>query len=141
MDRKEFLNAVGLSAATITALSCTGCSKTSMGPGSANNPPKGVDFTLDLSEKANANLLVNGGFVVSNSIIVARTNSGEYIAVQQSCTHANYPLTYESNNQQFFCNNHGATFTEKGIQTGGPYSQPLKVYNTTLTNTSLRVYS
>ncbi|TSD63325.1 Rieske 2Fe-2S domain-containing protein [Inquilinus sp. KBS0705] len=142
MDRKEFLSAVGISAVAFAALSCAGCSKSSdSGASSGVNGATGVDFTLDLSAGANASLLSNGGHVVSNSIIVARTNAGAYIAVQQSCTHQNYPLAYEPGNQRFYCNNHGATFNEKGVVTGGPTNRSLTVYKTTLTGTSLRVYS
>lgn len=142
MDRKEFFSAVGIGAASLTILSCLGCSKTSNSSnGPSNAAPTNVDFTLDLSASANAALSKNGGYLISQSILVARTATGAYIAVQESCTHQSYPLVYESGSSQFYCNNHGATFTEKGTVTGGPTNRSLTVYNTTLTGTSLRVYS
>lgn len=142
MDRKDFLSAIGISAVSFAVISCAGCGKGSnASPSSGVSGPTGVDFTLDLSASANASLLANGGYLVSNSVLVAKTTTGAYIAVQQSCTHESYPLVYQSGSQRFYCNNHGATFTQKGAVTGGPTSKPLTVYNTTLTGTSLRVYS
>ncbi|WP_299289223.1 Rieske 2Fe-2S domain-containing protein [uncultured Mucilaginibacter sp.] len=142
MDRKEFLASIGLSAASFAILSCVGCSKSSdnLSSGTANGPT-GVNFTLDLSSSANAALLTNGGYLVSNGVIVARTTAGAYIAVQQSCTHENYGLVYQGSNNRFYCNNHGATFSNSGAVTNGPANRPLTTYNTTLTGTSLKVYS
>ena len=142
MDRKDFFSAIGISAASFAVLSCIGCGKgNNASPVSGVTGPSGVDFTLDLSSSANAALLTNGGYLVSNGLIVAKTNAGAYIAVQQSCTHESYPLVYQGGNQRFYCNNHGATFTEKGVVTSGPASRSLVTYNTALIGTSLRVYS
>jgi cytochrome b6-f complex iron-sulfur subunit len=139
MDRKEFIETIGLSAVALTLLSCLGCSKDSSGPSTIG--PANVDFTLDLNVDANKVLLNNGGYLATNGILVARTTAGAYIAVQQSCTHERYTLTYQGSNKRFFCNNHGATFNELGTVTSGPTNKSLKVYNTQLTGTSLRVYS
>ncbi len=139
MDRKDFLKAIGVGSLALAALSCAGCSKSSDGASPA--APSGVDFTLDLGASANAALLNNGGFLVNNGLIVARTTAGAYLAVQQSCTHERYTLTYQGTNHRFYCNNHGATFNEQGTVTGGPTNKSLTVYKTQLTGTSLRVYS
>ncbi|TDG34937.1 Rieske (2Fe-2S) protein [Pedobacter changchengzhani] len=142
MDRKDFLNSMGMSVAGFAILNCMGCKKTDGGTASANTKgATGVNFTLDLSLSANAALLNNGGSLISNGVIVAKTKNGNYIAVQRSCTHESYTLTYQSANSRFYCPNHGATFTEGGAVTNGPASNSLTVYNTTLTGTSLRVYS
>ncbi|HVW97231.1 MAG TPA: Rieske 2Fe-2S domain-containing protein [Mucilaginibacter sp.] len=142
MDRKEFLSLIGVSAASGVIFSCIGCSKSS-DPGGNNTVtgPKGVDFTIDLSASANATLLNNGGFMAINSVLVAKTTAGDYIAVQQSCTHENYPLIYQGSSHQFYCNNHGSAFSEKGVVLNSPANRNLTVYNTTLTGNSLRVYS
>ncbi|TFF36380.1 QcrA and Rieske domain-containing protein [Mucilaginibacter psychrotolerans] len=141
MDRKEFLSSMGLGAASLAVMSCFGCGKGSNATNSSTSAPTGVDFTLDLTASANAALTSNGGYLISHGILVARTSSGAYIAVQESCTHENYPLVYQGGSKRFYCNNHGATFTEKGAVTGGPTSRSLAVYNTTLAGTSLRIYS
>jgi len=135
MDRKEFFEVIGIGAIGFAITSCIGCSKSSTGPGAPSN----IDFTIDLN--TNTSLLTNGGYMAMNGVIVARTTSGTYIAVQQSCTHQSYSLNYQASAHRFYCNNHGATFTETGVVTAGPTNRSLVVYNTQLTGTSLRVYS
>lgn len=142
MDRKVFLSLIGAGTASFAVISCIGCSNSSDGASSGTvNGPTGIDFTLDLSAAANAALLTNGGYLVSNGVIVARTLSGAYISVQHSCTHQSYGLIYEGAGSRFYCANHGATFSNTGAVTNGPANRALTVYNTTLTGTSLRVYS
>ncbi|MBE9601681.1 ubiquinol-cytochrome c reductase iron-sulfur subunit [Pedobacter sp. MC2016-24] len=141
MDRKGFLASIGLSAATFALINCIGCSKSSSSPSSDTSGPTGVDFTLDLSSSANAALASNGGYLVSNGVIIARTVSGTYVAVQRSCTHESYSLIYQGSANRFYCANHGATFSESGTVTNGPASRSLTTYHTQLTGTSLRIYS
>jgi cytochrome b6-f complex iron-sulfur subunit len=141
MDRKEFFSAIGVSAAAFTVMSCLGCAKNSSSANPSTSGPTGIDFTLELSAPANAALTTNGGYLISHSVLVARTTTGAYIAVQESCTHESYPLTYQAGSNRFYCNNHGATFTENGTVTGGPTSRSLTVYKTSLSGTSLRIYS
>ncbi|ASU31987.1 QcrA and Rieske domain-containing protein [Mucilaginibacter xinganensis] len=141
MDRKEFFSIVGVGAASALVMSCVGCSKSSDSGKSSVTGPTGVNFTLDLTLAANAALLNNGGYLAANGVLVAKTSAGAYIAVQQSCTHQNYPLVYEGSSQQFFCNNHGSAFSEKGVVLNSPANRNLTVYNTLVTGTSLKVYS
>lgn len=141
MDRKDFLNSVGMSAAAFALLSCIGCKKTD-GPSSSDvSGPTGVDFTLDLGLAANAPLLANGGSVVSNGIIIAKTTTGSYIAVQRNCTHQTYPLSYEPSDHLFYCPSHGSSFSETGAVLNGPAGRSLSVYHTQQTGSSLRIYS
>jgi cytochrome b6-f complex iron-sulfur subunit len=140
MDRKEFLAAIGMGAASVAVFNCIGCSKDSTG--SPSTPaPTGVNFTLDLTSSANAALSTNGGYIYSNGIIIGRTTTGAYIAVSQTCTHQNYNVIYRANNKQFYCQNHGAIFSETGVSSGIETSKALAQYNTQLTGTSLRIYS
>jgi cytochrome b6-f complex iron-sulfur subunit len=140
MDRKEFLSLAGMSAASFSVLACLGgCTKNNVG--SNTTAPAGVDFTLDLTQPANAALNANGGYLYHNGVIVARTKSGQFIAVQQVCTHESNSLVYQSSYSRFYCDRHGATFSETGVVTGGPASRDLTQYNTSLSGNSLRVYS
>ena len=141
MDRKDFLNSIGMSAAAFALINCVGCKKSVSGSSADTTGPTGINFSLDLSLAANAALLSNGGSLISNGVIVARTKTGTYIAVQRLCTHESYTLTYQSANSRFYCPNHGATFSESGAVTNGPASRSLTVYNTQLTGTTLKVYS
>ena len=139
MDRKEFFSLIGGGAVSAFLFTCVGCSKGSNG-GSIGGPSS-IDFTVDLSSSTNSALLTNGGYLAQQGVLVARTTSGTYIAVQESCTHENYPLIYNGSSDQFYCNNHGSAFSEKGIVLNSPARRNLTVYKTTLTGTSLRVYS
>jgi cytochrome b6-f complex iron-sulfur subunit len=136
MDRKEFIYLLGAGVGASALSTCLySCTKSNAGP------PSNVDFTLDLALSENTPLTRNGGFVYSNGIIVARTLSGSFIAVSKSCTHESVSVTYDGNNNRFFCPNHGSTFSTNGDVINGPASRPLKEYRTSLSNTLLRVFS
>lgn len=140
MNRKEFFAKVGFGAATILVPSCiaglaTSCNKEE---GSSTTAPTNVDFTLDVST---GSLATNGGFLVSNGIVVARTTDGAFLAVSAACTHESTNVNYVKETNSFNCPNHGANFSNVGTHLNGPGSSNLKQYNTTLTGASLRIYS
>ena len=140
MDRKDFLSQVGVGAAAFLAPICLGgiggCGKSSKD--STPSAPSNVDFTLDVSS---GDLASNGGYLVSQGILVARTNSGTFLAVSAACTHERTTLRYSAINNNFECPNHGAKFSSSGMVTLGPATTNLKSYNTSLTNSTLRIYS
>lgn len=143
MDRKEFFSKVGFGAAAALLPACiagiaTSCSSDNSTSPSPAPAPSGVDFLLDVST---GSLATNGGFLVTKGIVVARTNSGTYIAVSASCTHEGTNVNYNVSGNNFICPNHGAQFSSTGTVTQGPANSNLKKYNTTLTGNSLRVYS
>jgi cytochrome b6-f complex iron-sulfur subunit len=134
MDRKSFLKTFGQASAGLVIASCLGaCSR--------DEENRELDFTLDLSSNDNAALQNNGGSRVVNGVIVARTNTGDFIAVAARCTHQGTTVQFEANNQRFRCPNHGATFTTDGKVTGGPARTNLQQYQTTLSGNTLRVFS
>jgi cytochrome b6-f complex iron-sulfur subunit len=94
-----------------------------------------------LLDVSTGSLAANGGYLVSQGIVVARTNSGTFIAVSASCTHEGTNVNYVASANDFLCPNHGAQFSSTGVVTRGPASTNLKQYNTSLTGNSLRVYS
>lgn len=139
MTRKEFLNRVGFGAAIAIVPGCIAGLATSCSSDSAPVvAPSNVDFTVDVSSGA---LASNGGFLVTNGIVVARTTSGSYIAVSAACTHEGTTVNYKSSSNNFVCPNHGAKFSSNGTVTQGPASSNLKSYNTQLSGNTLRVYS
>jgi cytochrome b6-f complex iron-sulfur subunit len=148
MERKDFIEKVGLSAAGVLIFGCMqSCSKSGSTPETPGNnnstTPKTIDFTINLSI-APYNVLNNvGGFYVEpvNGIIIARTLNNEFIAVSSICTHQNVTLEYQGNNNRFYCPGHGSTFTNAGAVSNGPAAQALKQYKTLLSNNSLRVFS
>lgn len=135
MDRKEFIQLVGANAGLILISACFGqCSNNNAFP----TPPTNVDFTVDTAFGA---LAQNGGSIVNDGIIVARTLAGTFLAVSAACTHEGTTLQYQANNHRFYCPTHGSKFNESGAVTNGPASQPLRQYQTALTSTILRVFS
>jgi cytochrome b6-f complex iron-sulfur subunit len=139
MNRHDFLKSLGLSSAALLALSTLpSCSKETSNP---QPSPGGVDFTLDLSAPANASLAKNGGFVISGNVIVARTNTGELIALSKICTHDGCDVSFSSSNNNFVCPCHGAQFSTSGAVVLGPARSPLTKYKVQLNNNLLRIYS
>lgn len=133
MNRKEFLSILGISAGGLVVATCLGgCKKTET---------NATDFTLDLNSSVNSALNTNGGFVVTKGIIVARTNSGTYIAVAAACTHEGTSVSYQAANNRFHCPSHGANFSSSGAVLNGPANTALLQYKTELTGTTLRIYS
>ncbi|WP_421799695.1 ubiquinol-cytochrome c reductase iron-sulfur subunit [Haliscomenobacter sp.] len=145
MDRKEFLSLLGLTVGGGVAISCLGgCTKEDGATPGGNTGGSGggsLDFTLDLNAAENAVLNNNGGFLVKNGVIVARTTGGVYIAVAAACTHQGTIIQYQGNNSRFFCPNHGSTFSESGSVLNGPASSDLKQYKTELSGKNLRVFA
>ena len=136
MTRKEFIQQVGTSAALLLIPACIGglssCKK------KKKTEERKIDFTLDISTGA---LSVNGGSLVNDGVIVARTLSGGFIAVDVACTHQSTNINYVSASNSFTCPNHGAKFDSGGNVTQGPATKALRSYNTTLSGSSLRVFS
>lgn len=141
MDRKEFLTALGYSSGALIFAACLGGCKKEDNP-SSPPPPSApvVDFTLDLTQPANAALNTNGGFIYANGVIVAKTTTGAIIAVSQACTHQGTTVQFQAaNNNRFYCPNHGSTFNTTGAVTTGPATGALKQYAVTITGNSVRV--
>lgn len=150
MERKDFIEKVGLSGAAILVFGCfQSCSKegtTPTTPGNntgGNNPTKPIDFTIDLSSSTYASLQNAGGFYLdtANNIIIARTVNRDLIAVSSLCTHQGVTVAFQANNNRFYCSAHGSAFSTTGAVTMGPAASALTQYKTTLTGNSLRVYA
>ena len=146
MRRQDFLTALGISAGTVIfAPFLTSCSKSgALSTDTGTGGPGAIDFTLDLTVPANATLNNNGGYLAASGVIVARTSTGAYVAVANSCTHQGYVLAFNPDDK-FHCQNpgagHGSVFGSNGAVVNGPATTALKTYNTTLTGTSLRVFA
>ncbi len=139
MTRKEFFARVGFGAAAVLVPGCiAGLATSCSSDGTPSPAPSNVDFTVDVST---GSLASNGGFMVTNGIVIARTTTGDFLAVSASCTHEGTSVNYNANGNNFSCPNHGAKFSSAGVVTQGPANSNLKKYNTTLTGNSLRVYS
>jgi cytochrome b6-f complex iron-sulfur subunit len=141
MKRGAFLKSLGISAGAVMATWCMGSLTSCM---NADMPAPGdgiVDFTLDLDAAENKALLTNGGWLIKNSIVIARTNSGDYVAVTQVCSHeGRKQVTYRASKNDFYCTAHGATYSVTGKGTNSDGSRGLTSYTTQLDNNILRVF-
>jgi cytochrome b6-f complex iron-sulfur subunit len=137
MDRNEFIRLVGIGAGAVVLVNCLqGCKKESAAPALLT-----VGFTLDLSQPAYSALNTNGGYLITQKVIVARTLTGSYIAVAAACTHQGTNVQYQASSHRFHCPNHGADFSESGSVQSGPATHDLQQMHTSLTNTLLHVTS
>lgn len=141
MTRQEFLKLAGFGAAAAVALpAClagglvTSCREDDDAP----IAPSNVDFTVDVSS---GNLSTNGGFLVKQGIVIARTNTGSFLAVSSACTHEGTGVNYNASANNFVCPNHNAEFSSTGTVTKGPATKNLTLYKTSLSGNTLRVYS
>jgi cytochrome b6-f complex iron-sulfur subunit len=155
MERKDFIEQVGLSGAAILIFGCMqSCSKSDApstntntgggtGTGGGGNNTSTVDFSIDISKSPFDTLKTIGGFYVdpTTKIIIVKTTSDEIIAVSSVCTHQQASVVYESNNKRFYCAAHGSVFATTGAVTTGPATTALKKYQTSLTGTVLRVFA
>ena len=143
MERKDFIEKVGMSGAALLVMGCLGsCSKSSGSSSGGTTNTNPVDFTMNITT-APYNVLQNaGGFYVdtANNVIIAKTTSGMLIAVSSLCTHQSVTLEFQANNNRFYCPGHGSNFNTSGTVLNGPASAPLKSYKTSLSGSLLRIY-
>ncbi|MEM1219383.1 MAG: Rieske 2Fe-2S domain-containing protein [Bacteroidota bacterium] len=133
MTRKEFLNQVGVGAALVmTGMCFQQCSR---------EPSGTVDLTLDLTDPEYADLSQDGGFVVVEEVVVARTSNGDYVAATQICSHQGFKQVKFNADDEFQCSVHGARFDLQGDGLNSNGSGGLTIYNTELTADTLRVFS
>lgn len=150
MERKDFIEKVGLSGAAILVFGCfQSCSKQDTPTptpapitGGGNTVSKTIDYTINISLSPYTSLLNAGGFYLdaTNKIIIARTVNNDIIAVSSQCTHQGVTVAFQANSNGFYCSAHGSAFSSSGAVTSGPASTSLTQYKTTLTGNSLRVY-
>jgi len=153
MERKDFIEQVGLSAASILIFGCMqSCSKSDSAapttpPSNNNNPPttNKIDFTINITTNPYTKLNTAGGFYVdrTNNIIIARTLTNDFIAVSSLCTHQQVTLEFQASNNRFICPSppgHGSSFSTTGAVLNDPATSALKPYKTALTGNSLRIY-
>ncbi len=145
MERKQFLRSLGAGAAFALVFPCTqGCSKDEI-QGIIKEEPTGVDFTVDLGSAEASNLADNGGFILKNDVVVVRNLEGTLIAASQICSHQGYDQVRFVSDAGgiFYCDVHGSRFAQNGTplnQIGNTTAKALKVYQTSLDGTILRVF-
>ena len=136
MTRKEFISKLGIGAAFALTTPCISSCAKDEAP-----EPRDIDFDMDLTLEENAALATNGGFVIINGIVVARSLSGDYVAATVTCSHNAFDqVIYQDG--EWFCTRHGARFDEAGQGLNPFGSDGLTIFNTQLIdNETLRVFS
>ena len=144
MTRKDFLKNLGVGAAFVLTVPCLhSCGGDDDSPSGGNETPSAGDqnFTVDLDDAANANLLTTGGFVIVNRVVVARTVNDQFVAASQICSHEGTDqVIYDELADQWFCRTHAARFS---VGTGDPENdvtnRELRIYTVTQTGNTLVV--
>lgn len=140
MERKEFLRNLGAGAAFAITFPCLqGCSKDD----SPENPiPTGIDFTIDLNSAEGQQLANNGDFILKNEVVVVKNLEGNFVAASQICSHQQTDQVRFIDEQGgiFRCFTHGSEFSQTGTPLNTITSNPLKIFNTSLNGTTLRVF-
>lgn len=132
MERKEFIHLLGLGAGAVVVHGCLGACGKGKSPIPAPDPK--ADFIITNIE-ANADMVAKG-WMVQNSIIIAKLN-GNYYAVSAICTHEGNPISFNGSN--FICPTHISSFSLDGAWKSGPATS-LPKYNTELIGSDLRVF-
>lgn len=141
MERKAFLKTLGAGAAFALTFPCLqGCSKD--GDGGENPVPTGVDFTIDLNSAEGADLQNNGDFILKNEVVVVRNLEGNFVAASQICSHQQTDqVRFIAEDGGFFeCFTHGSRFDQNGTPLNQITNNPLKIFNTELNGSILRVF-
>lgn len=141
ISRNEFLKSLGFKGASLMAIYCGASTLTSC-INEAGDPTgsTGIDFTLDLTDTANAQLTTVGNYMIVNKIVVARISADAFAAVTQVCSHENKSkVIYKS--PEFYCTEHGARYTTEGVGLNSEGKKGIKAYNTEFSGTTLRVYA
>ena len=140
INRKQFLNKLGLGTGAIMATYCLG-GLTNCDEGS-NIIVRDLDFILNLDDSAYDALKKVGGYVRKNKVVIARVSEGNFVAVTQICSHQGAEsITFRSTNSDFYCTKHGAIFDLEGNGLNSNGSKGIMVYKTSLSGKDLRIYS
>lgn len=71
---------------------------------------------------------VGGYEEISKNVLVIRTSSSKFLAINTVCTHKKCDVDFDGTS--FECPCHGSTFTKAGKVTGGPATKNLRSYKT-----------
>lgn len=143
MRRKEFLKSLGAGAAFAITYGCLGgCSKDEaipfIAPNGNNLPVNTILFSLDLRTEEAANLINEGGYIIKEDIVIAKSLSGIYLAATVICTHeSRKEVIFQKN--EFLCSAHGARFDQTGNGLNEFGEKGLKIYKTLLEGDELTI--
>lgn len=143
MERKEFLNAIGISVAAVCTGCLAACSKSNNSTGGTPAVGGGNNGTVNFATNLGSELLNVGDFKVNSGVILVRlaaTNDvSSFTAVTTTCTHQGNTVGWNAGQKQFVCPAHGSTFNTDGGVVIGPATQSLTKYKIAISGNTLTV--
>lgn len=135
INRHEFLRKLGFAGSALAAVyfgaNLQSCTNDRVSPVPTN-------LTLDLSASENAALKNNGGYVIKDGVVIAKSNTGAYIAATLTCSHeGKREIIYQTDH--FYCTAHGAKYDNNGKGLNGDGKKGIAVYTTSLTGNILTI--
>lgn len=107
-----------------------------------NGGPSDVNFTLDLTNGANAMLNIVGGFIITNGVIVIKSAPNVYYALASTCTYQVCTVNYDPGAIRIVCPCHGDTYNPAtGSVISGPATKALARYTVTQSGNILTIRS
>lgn len=113
-------------------------------PPPTNSPaPTGITITgstIQVNLTIQNRLAASGGWllITSAKTLVANLN-GTYVALTSVCTHSGCFDSWSFTNSRFTCTCHNSIFDTAGKVLQGPANQPLEVFSTSVSGTTLTI--
>ena len=148
-SRRQFLEKAGLAAVvgSFGIAFFTSC-VSSEEPDDTTTPPNttapnGITIsgnTVQVNLTIQNKLAASGGWllITSAKTLVANLN-GSYVALTSVCTHSGCFDSWSFTNSRFTCTCHNSIFDTAGKALQGPATQPLQVYTTAVSGTTLTI--
>ncbi len=148
-SRRQFLEKAGFAAVigTFGISFFTSCVSTEE-PDDATPPPNtssndGItisDNTVQINLSIQTKLASPGGWLLVGSAKTLVANlDGSFVAMTSVCTHSGCFDSWSFTNNRFTCTCHNSIFTTAGQVLQGPATQPLQVYTTSVSGTTLTI--
>jgi cytochrome b6-f complex iron-sulfur subunit len=112
-------------------------------PPPTTTSPNGITIsgnTVQVNLTIQNKLAASGGWllITSAKTLVANLN-GSYVALTSVCTHSGCFDSWSFTNSRFTCTCHNSIFDTAGKVVQGPAGQPLDVYSTSVSGTTLTI--
>jgi Rieske Fe-S protein len=98
----------------------------------------GVDFTLDLTQPANAALKKTSGSLISHEVLIMHF-ANNYFATASVCSYGTCTLAFNDTTAQITCKCHGCLFDINGVVKKAPATVNIKRYNAVLIGNDLSI--
>lgn len=138
MKNREILKKLTLAAILLVLFSLGGvsCKKPD------NGGPSDVNFTLDLTNGANAMLNITGGYIITNGVIVIKSAPNVYYALSATCTYSACTLSYDPGSVRIICPCHSDNYSPTtGSVISGPATKGIARYTVTQAGNILTIRS